>query len=83
MPDKGWHRTFDDPIPLPDGGDLRTLRDSGDYIRRLVEARARCAGMARGDSGVDAGRRAWRRHDAAEDRDHAGAISGRDGADAA
>jgi hypothetical protein len=26
MPDKGWHRTFDDPIPLPDGNELRTLR---------------------------------------------------------
>jgi len=24
---KGWHRDFNDPIPLPAGGELRTLRD--------------------------------------------------------
>jgi hypothetical protein len=32
---KGWHRTFDDPIPLPAGGELRTLRDAGRYITAL------------------------------------------------
>jgi hypothetical protein len=35
MPDKGWHRTFDDPIALPGGGDLRTLRDAGNFIAGL------------------------------------------------
>jgi hypothetical protein len=35
MPDKGWHRTFDDPIRLPDGGELRTLRGAGNYIAKL------------------------------------------------
>ena len=35
MPDKGWHRTSDDPIPLPDGSELRTLRDAGNYIAAL------------------------------------------------
>ena len=35
MSDKGWHRTFDDPIPLPGGGELRTLRDAGNYIAKL------------------------------------------------
>jgi hypothetical protein len=25
---KGWHRAFDDPIPLPNGGQLLTLRDA-------------------------------------------------------
>jgi len=29
MADKGWHRILDDPTPLPSGGELRTLRDSG------------------------------------------------------
>jgi hypothetical protein len=29
MSDKGWQRTFDDPIPLPDGSELRSLRDKG------------------------------------------------------
>ena len=35
MADKGRHRAFDDPIPLPDGGKLRTLRDAGNYIAKL------------------------------------------------
>jgi len=29
MADEGWSGIFDDPIPLPDGGGLRTLRDVG------------------------------------------------------
>jgi hypothetical protein len=35
MPDKGWHRPFDDLIPLADGGELRTLRDAGNFIAGL------------------------------------------------
>ncbi len=35
MPEKGWSRTFDDPIRLPDGGELRTLRDAGNFISHL------------------------------------------------
>jgi hypothetical protein len=27
MTERGWSRTFDDPIPLPGSGELRTLRD--------------------------------------------------------
>jgi hypothetical protein len=38
MPDKGWHRTFDDPIPVPGGGELRTLRDAGNYIANCRSA---------------------------------------------
>lgn len=30
-----WSRRFDDPIPLPDGRDLVSLRDAGDYIAAL------------------------------------------------
>jgi hypothetical protein len=37
MTGKGWHRTFDDPIPLPGGGELRTLRDAGNYITGLAK----------------------------------------------
>jgi hypothetical protein len=33
--DKGWHRTFDDPIPLPNGEELRILRDAANYITKL------------------------------------------------
>jgi len=29
---QGWERPFEDPIPLPDGRTLSTLRDAGDYI---------------------------------------------------
>jgi hypothetical protein len=35
MPDNGWSRTFDDPVPFPGGGELRTLRDAGNYISKL------------------------------------------------
>lgn len=36
--DQGWSRLFEDPIPLPDGGELRTLRDAGNYIQSLSKA---------------------------------------------
>jgi hypothetical protein len=32
MADPGWKRPFDEPIPLPRGRELATLRDSGEYI---------------------------------------------------
>jgi hypothetical protein len=32
MSEIGWHRAFFDPIPLPGGGELRTLRDAGEFI---------------------------------------------------
>jgi hypothetical protein len=35
MADKGWQRTFEDPIPLPSGRTLVTLRDAADYINSL------------------------------------------------
>jgi hypothetical protein len=35
---RGWDRAFDDPIPLPDGRELRTLRDAGNYIAKLPKA---------------------------------------------
>lgn len=31
-PSRGWDRTFDDPIPLPDGRELVTLREAGQFI---------------------------------------------------
>jgi hypothetical protein len=30
-----WKSPFDDPIPLPSGGELITLRDAGEYIAAL------------------------------------------------
>jgi len=38
MADKGWHRAFDDPIPLPHGRQLVTLQDAGQYITKLAKA---------------------------------------------
>ena len=35
MADKGWQRKFEDPILLPDGKRLLTLRDAADYITGL------------------------------------------------
>jgi hypothetical protein len=35
MSDKGWSRTFDEPIPLPDGGELPTRRDAATYVTKL------------------------------------------------
>ena len=35
MSNKGWSRSFDNPIPLPDGGELCALRNAGNYIAGL------------------------------------------------
>jgi hypothetical protein len=32
---RGWKRAFDEPIPLPDGGELVTLEDAGRYVDAL------------------------------------------------
>jgi hypothetical protein len=37
MPDRGWKRAFDEPIPLPKGH-LVTLEDAGNYITKLPKA---------------------------------------------
>jgi hypothetical protein len=34
----GWQRKFDDPIPLPRGRQLVTLRNAANYITRLPKA---------------------------------------------
>jgi hypothetical protein len=34
-PLNGWQREFEDPIELPDGRTLTTLRDAADYITAL------------------------------------------------
>jgi hypothetical protein len=65
VPDRGWKRPFDEPIPLPDGRQLVTLEDAG------TEGRARGDGMASGDTGLDPGRDEGRADDASADRDHA------------
>ena len=46
MTAKGWHRRFDDPIPLPDGRTLTALRDAATYITKPPKREARRIGMA-------------------------------------
>jgi hypothetical protein len=36
--DRGWKRSFEDPIPLPRGRQLVTLEDAGRYITKLPKA---------------------------------------------
>ena len=38
VPDRGWKRPFDEPIPLPRGRELVTLEDAGNYITKLPKA---------------------------------------------
>ena len=38
MRDKGWRRSFNDPISLPRSGRLVTLEDAGTYITKLPKA---------------------------------------------
>ena len=33
-----WDRPFGQPVPLPAGRSARTLRDAGDYIRKLPQS---------------------------------------------
>jgi hypothetical protein len=35
LADRGWKRAFDEPIPLPRGRALVTLKDAGNYIIKL------------------------------------------------
>jgi hypothetical protein len=35
IPEAGWERPFDDPIPLPRGRQLVTLQDAATYIMKL------------------------------------------------
>ena len=38
--DRGWSREFDDPIVLPEGEKLRTLRDAATYVTGLPKKEA-------------------------------------------
>jgi hypothetical protein len=35
---QGWKRAFDEPIPLPGGGQLVTLQNAGTYITKLPKS---------------------------------------------
>jgi hypothetical protein len=38
IPDKGWQRRFDEPIQLPSGRNLVTLKDAGTFITKLPKS---------------------------------------------
>ena len=37
MRDRGWQRAYNDPIPIPKGTPLRTLKDAALYITTLPQ----------------------------------------------
>jgi hypothetical protein len=49
----GWQREFEDPISLPDGRKLLTLKDAAEYITGLPKKES-TAGMANGDRSAHA-----------------------------
>jgi hypothetical protein len=73
-PVRGWDRAFDDPIPLPNGCELVTLRDAGDYIAKLPK-REHDAPESQADQGADASGRARRSDAARADRHDARIVS--------
>jgi hypothetical protein len=38
LADRGWKRSFDEPITLPRGREIVTLEDAGTYITKLSKA---------------------------------------------
>ncbi|SIO51867.1 hypothetical protein SAMN05443247_07068 [Bradyrhizobium erythrophlei] len=36
--ERGWQREFDDPIPLPSSGQMKTLEDAARFIQKLPKA---------------------------------------------
>jgi hypothetical protein len=39
LPDRDWKRAFDEPIQLPDGGELRTVLDAGRYVAAFPDGK--------------------------------------------
>ena len=42
MSELGWQREFEDPISLPDGRKLLTLKDAAEYITRSQTRNPHC-----------------------------------------
>jgi hypothetical protein len=68
-----WSRRFDDPIPLPNGRELVTLKDAGDYITKLPQAEPAAPEWQTAMKGADPGRRERWPHEDGADGHHAGA----------
>jgi hypothetical protein len=67
-PALSWFAQFDDPIELPDGPKLLTLRDAAEYLTKSSEGRARNTRVADSYGSADPGRRERRPDDVAADR---------------
>jgi hypothetical protein len=78
MPDRGWKRAFDEPIPLPRSRALVTLEDAGKYITKLPKAEHEAPEVASGDASAAPGREVGRADNAGADRHHASAAPPRD-----
>lgn len=68
--ERGWSRRFDEPIPLPKGRQLVTLKDAGTYITKPSEVGAHGAGVAGGNASLNLGGDARRADDARTHRHH-------------
>jgi hypothetical protein len=53
--ERAWQREFEDPIPLPDGRTLVTLRDAATYVTGLPKKEAALPEWQASDRGADAG----------------------------
>ena len=65
-----WSRHFDEPIPLPNGRELVTLKDAGTYITKLPKAEHEAPEW---QAAAQAGRDEGRPDNAGQDRDDASA----------
>jgi hypothetical protein len=70
--ERGWKRSFDDPIPLPRGRSLVTLEDAGKYITKLPRAEHEAAEWQAAMEALDPGRDVRRAHDVGAYWGHAG-----------
>jgi hypothetical protein len=50
-----WSRRFEDPVELPDGRKMLTLKEAADYIMKIAKGRTAPRGMAGGDRSADHG----------------------------
>jgi hypothetical protein len=71
-PSSGWGREFDEPIALPDGRKLITLRDAASHITALPKKEAEAPEWQAAIEALNVGGRAWRANDVRADRRDAG-----------
>jgi hypothetical protein len=70
--DQGWKRKFENPIPLPRGRQLVTLKDAGTYITKLPKVEHTMAEWQAAIGSFDPGRDARGPDNVCADRHHGG-----------